>query len=139
MIPIGADVAIRFGASLDGAKTVGARRQREVKGLGGMRRNLALKLDVPRGALAEQAHLPVREGTNPGRGMESQLDVAAEIALVVDVARGAMRAFGQVLQPAHAGFRAAAARAEQLPSHRHDALPRRRQEHLHSVVWRDRP
>ena len=109
------------------------------KTLGGARRNLALKLDMPRGALPEQTHLPVREGTNPRRGVESQLDVAAEIALVVDVAGGAMRAFGQVLQLAHAGLRAAAARAEQLPSHRHDALPRRGQEQLHRVVWRDGP
>ena len=50
-----------------------------------------------------------------------------------------MRAFGQVLQPAHAGFRAAATRAEQLPSHRHDAPPRRRQEQLDGVLGRRRP
>src|ERR1700722_14652163 len=71
--------------------------------------------------------------------MEGQLDVAAEIALVVDVAGGAMRAFRQVLQSAHAGLRAAAARAEQLPSHRHHALPRRGQKQLHGEVWRGRP
>ena len=71
--------------------------------------------------------------------MESQLDVAAEIAFVVDVARGAMRAFGQVLKSAHAGLRAAAARAEQLPSHRHNALPRRRQKQLHRMVGWGRP
>ncbi len=136
---VGADVAISLVAGLDGAKAVWAGRQRQIKTLGGARRNLALKLDVPRGALAEQAHLPVREGTNPRRGVESQLDVAAEIALVVDVARGAMRAFGQVLQSAHAGLRAAAARAEQLPSHRHDALPRRGQKQFHGVVWRGGP
>ena len=136
---VGADVAIGFGAGLDGAKTVWARRQGQVKGLGRPRRNLALKLDMPRGALAEQAHLPVRQRTNPRRGVESQLDVAAEIAFVVDVAGGAMRAFRQVLKSAHAGLRAAAARAEQLPSHRHDALPRRRQEQLHCVVGRDGP
>ncbi len=58
---VGADVAISFAAGLDGAKPVGARRQRQVKSLGGMRRNLALKLDVPRRALAEHAHLAVRE------------------------------------------------------------------------------
>ena len=57
---VGADVAIGFAAGFDGAKTVGARRQRQVKGLGRLRRNLALKLDVPRGARAEHAHLPVR-------------------------------------------------------------------------------
>ena len=71
--------------------------------------------------------------------MESQLDVAAEIAFVVDVAREAMCAFRQVLKPAHAGLRAAAARAEQLPSHRHDALPRRRQKQLHRMVGWGRP
>ena len=136
---VGADVAISFAASLDGAKTVWARRQGQIKALGRLRRNLALKLDVPRGAGAEHAHLAVQRRTNPRLGMEGQLDVAAEIALVVDVARGAMRAFGQVLQSAHAGLRAAAARAEQLPSHRHHALPRRGQKQLHGVVRRGRP
>jgi hypothetical protein len=136
---IGADVVIRFGASLDGAKPIGARRQFQIKTLGGMRRNLALKLDMPRGALPQQAHLAVGKWTNPGRGMESQLDVAAEIALIVDVAGGAMRAFGQVLKSAHAGLRATAARAEQLPSHRHDAFARRGQEHLDCMVGRRRP
>ena len=50
-----------------------------------------------------------------------------------------MRAFRQVLQPAHARLRAAAARAEQLPSHRHDALPRRREKQFHRLVGRRRP
>ena len=50
-----------------------------------------------------------------------------------------MGAFRQILEPAHAGLRAAAARAEQLPSHRHDALARRRQKQLHRVVGRGRP
>ena len=121
------------------AKPVGPRRQRRVKGLGRARRNLALKFDMPRGALAQHTHLPIRQRTYPGRGMESQLDVAAEIAFVVDVAREAMCAFRQVLKPAHAGLRAAAARAEQLPSHRHDALPRRRQKQLHRIVGLGRP
>ena len=71
--------------------------------------------------------------------MKSQLDVPVEIAFVVDVAREAMCAFRQVLKPAHAGLRAAAARAEQLPSHRHDALPRRRQKQLHRMVGWGRP
>ena len=108
---VGADVAINFAARLDGPKTVRPRRQGEIKGLGRLRRNLALKLDVPRRARAEHAHLPVRQRTNPRLGMEGQLDVAAEIALVVDVAGGAMRAFRQFLKSAHAGLRAAAARA----------------------------
>src|SRR4029077_17881994 len=94
-----ADVTISLAASLDRAKTISALAQRQIKTLGRLRRNLALKLDVPRGARAEHAHLPIQRRTNPRLGVKSQLDVAAEIALVVDVARGAMRAFGQVLQP----------------------------------------
>jgi hypothetical protein len=39
-----------------------------------------------------------------------------------------MRAFRQFVKSAHAGLSAAAARAQQIPAHRHDALPRRRQE-----------
>jgi hypothetical protein len=136
---VGSDFAIGFVAGLDGAKAVWAERQRQLKTLGGARRNFALKLDVPRRARAEHAHFPVRLRTNPGRGVKSQLDVAAEIAFVVDVASGAMRAFRQVLKPAHARLRAAAARAEQLPSHRHDALPRRSQEQLHGLVGRNGP
>src|SRR5271157_4888306 len=109
--PVAADFAVNFRARLDGPKTVWARSQREVKGPGRLRRDLALKLDVPRRALAEHAHLPVRQRTNPGLGMEGQLDVAAEIAFVVDVAGGAVRAFRQFAKLAHAGLRATAARA----------------------------
>ena len=50
-----------------------------------------------------------------------------------------MRAFRKVLKPAHAGLRAAAARAEQFPSHRHRALPRRRQKQLDRMVGRGGP
>ena len=76
------DIVIGFGGpGLDGPKTVWARSQREVKGPGRLRSHLALKLDVPRRPLAEQARLPVRQRTNPRLGMEGQLDIAAEIAL----------------------------------------------------------
>src|SRR5271165_4975437 len=108
---VGADFAINFRARLDGPKAVRARSQGEVKGLARLRRNLALKLDVPRRPLAEHAHLPARKRTNPGLGMEGQLDIAAEIALVVDVAGGAMRPFRQFVKSAHAGLRAPAAGA----------------------------
>ena len=108
---VGADFAINFRAGLDGPKTVWARSQGEVKALARLRCNLGLTLDVPRSTLAEHAQLPVRQRTNPRLGMEGQFDVAAEIAFVVDVAGGAMRAFRQFVKSAHAGLRAAAARA----------------------------
>jgi hypothetical protein len=47
-----------------------------------------------------------------------------------------MRALRQVLKLAHAGLGAAAARTQELPSHRHDAFPRRRQEQLDRMVRR---
>ena len=50
-----------------------------------------------------------------------------------------MRACRQVLKSAHAGLCAAAARAQKLPSHRHDALPRRREKQFHRLVGRRRP
>src|SRR5271166_1249093 len=62
-------------------------------------------------ALAEHAYFPVRQQTNPRLRMEGQFDIAAEIALVFDVAEGAMRAFRSFVKLVHAGLRAAAGRA----------------------------
>ena len=38
-------------------------------------------------ALPEQAQFAFGQGTQPGLGMKSQLDVAGEIAIIIDVAR----------------------------------------------------
>ena len=64
---VGADVAISFGASLDRAKTVGAGANARSKVLADCAATSALKFDVPRGALAEHAHLP-RQRANPRLG-----------------------------------------------------------------------
>ena len=50
-----------------------------------------------------------------------------------------MRAFRQFVKPAHSGLRAAATRAQQIPTHRYDALPRRRQEQFDGVLRWDGP
>src|SRR5476649_46070 len=71
--------------------------------------------------------------------MESQFDIAVEIAFVVDVARGAMRAFRQFLEPAHTGLRPAAAWAQQIPAHSDNSLPRRGEEQFDRMVRRDGP
>src|ERR1700688_2940421 len=50
-----------------------------------------------------------------------------------------MCAFRQFVEPAHTGLRAAAARAQQIPAHGYDALPRRRQEQFDGMVGLDGP
>jgi len=50
-----------------------------------------------------------------------------------------MRAFRQFVEPAHAGLRPAAARAQQIPAHSDDAVPRRRQEQFDGMVGLDGP
>ena len=50
-----------------------------------------------------------------------------------------MCALRQFVEPAHPGLRPAAARAQQIPAHRDDAVPRRRQEQFDGMVGWDGP
>ena len=83
---VGADIGIGFAAGLDGAKAIGAGRQCQRKAFVRPRRHLGLELDVRRGGLAEHAQLALRQRTKPRLGTKGELDVAGEIALVVDIA-----------------------------------------------------
>ena len=83
---VGADIGIGFAAGLDGAKAVGAGRQCQRKAFARPRCHFGLQLDVRRGRLPEHAQLAFRQRTKPRLGTEGELDVAGEIALVVDIA-----------------------------------------------------
>ena len=106
--------------------------QRE--GLARLRRHLGLKLHVRGRALSEQAQFAFGQRTQPRLGMKSQLDVAGEIALVIDVARRAVGAVRQIVQVLDTRFGAAATRAQQIPSHRQNAKTLRSKEQLYCVL-----
>src|ERR1700730_5817314 len=50
-----------------------------------------------------------------------------------------MCALWQFVKPTHTGLRPAAARAQQIPAHSDDAVPRRRQEQFDGMVGLDGP
>ena len=68
-------------------------------------------------ALAEQAQFAFDQGAQPRLGMKSELDIAGEIAIIIDIARCAVRPARQFMQMLDARFGAAAPRAQQIPSH----------------------
>jgi hypothetical protein len=84
--PLG-DVGIGAGAGFHRAEAVGARPQCHGETLARTRGDFGLKFDVRGRALPEQAQLALRQRPQPRPGMEGQLDIAGEIASVVDVAR----------------------------------------------------
>jgi hypothetical protein len=80
------DIGVGFAAGLDGAKAVGAWRQCQRKGFVRPCRHFGLKRDVRGGGLAEHAQLALGQRTKPRLGTKGELDVAGEIARVIDIA-----------------------------------------------------
>jgi hypothetical protein len=89
--------------------------------------------------LPEHAQFAFRQRTKPRFGTKSELDVASEIAFVIDVARRAVRALRQFVQALDPRFGAAAARAQQIPAHRQNAAMLRGEKQLHRVGRRRAP
>ena len=139
MTPIRLDIGVRLLASLDSAEAIRAGRQRQRKILARMRRYLSLKLDMRRCTLSEQTQLTFGQRAKPPLRVESKLNVACEVAPVIDVAGSAVRVPGQLMQLLDARFRAATARTEQIPPHRQDAEPLRREEEFHNIRRRGVP
>src|ERR1051326_1371465 len=90
------DPEIRHAARLERPRPVFARRQRHLDDRGGARGKTALNLDVPGGdragdaigADADRADLRIR--------LEGDLDIAREVAAVIDIAGRAMRPLRQL-------------------------------------------
>ena len=127
-------MGVDFGAGFDGAEPVRARRQRHRERLGRVRGHFRLEAHMRCRALTEQAQLAFRQWPQPSLGMKSQFDIAGEVALVVDVARAAMRAVRQFVQLPHIRLGAAAPRAEQVPAHHQDAEPLRGEEQFDRLL-----
>ena len=64
----------------------------------------------------EQAELPMHHFADTGGGLESELHIPGEIAVVADIAGGAMRALRQLVERAFRQLGALAARAKQIPA-----------------------
>ena len=134
-----ADLGIDFRAGFDGAEPVRARRQRHREALVACAATSAWKRTCGVEPWPSRHSSPFGSGRSHRLGMEGQLDIAGEVALVVDVARHAMRAFRQFVQLPHIRLGAAAARAEQIPAHHHDAEPLRGEEQFDRVLRRRAP
>ncbi len=89
--------------------------------------------DVRRAHRPEQAELAGLDRADAGGRAQGQLDVAREVAAVVDVAGAAMRAVRQLVEAGAGGLGAAAARAEQVPAQLQHAEARRLQAGLDRV------
>ena len=105
------DIGLRLAAGLDRAETIGAGSEREREAFARMRRDLGLQLDMRGRALPEHAQLAFGQEPQPRLGMKGQLDIAREVAFVVDIARRAMRPLGQLVQMLDPRLGATAARA----------------------------
>src|SRR3546814_7152390 len=67
--------------------------------------------------LPEQAVLAAAQRTHRGSRQETEFHVAREVALVVDVAGGAVRALRELVERRHRGLGDTATRAQQIPAH----------------------
>src|SRR3546814_3783541 len=81
------------------------------------------------------SELPVRNDPDCRRRLECEFDVAAEVAVVADVAGVAMGAGRQPVEFAGADLGTAAARAEQVPAQRQQAFAHRSEEHTSELQY----